>query len=277
MKKPAYFAIILTVLMTAALLPGCGEANQGEAVDSGGIQLEVGADIATVVEDAAVQSGDAFRASDLPIDEGLRLEYAANPSGTSTPVSFTLKGPWKFTSSPEDATMIVAVSSKKGVPSEKEFPDAAIAAGTSWIAGASGNEYVYEGRDDTAWLSYGRVTADGRIITYTSPSKALVFPLTVGDKWNDSYSEETGSQTTVVVAENEVLSRNQLTVPAGTFDAWLVQTKVTAKSRTTSASTIDYSWYVPGIGRAAEIISLPGEKHTPFKTAQAFYRLKNHN
>ena len=79
-----------------------------------------------------------------------------------------------------------------------------------------------------------------------------------------------------ITAENTLLAKNKLTLPVGTFNAWLLQTRVTAKTRGTTTTTLDYTWFVPGIGRAAEIISMPNEHREVFNTAKAFYRLKSY-
>ncbi|MBK5226343.1 MAG: hypothetical protein JJD96_07255 [Thermoleophilia bacterium] len=274
MKRATYITAFLIIV---AILSGCGETRHGDEPREDGLQLEAGADIATTEQGTATTAADLYTAADLPIDTNLQLEFETNRPGTTTPVSFNLEGPWKFTNGPREATLTLAMSEKAMAPESKQFPEASVVAASSWDRGASGDEYIFQSKDDSTLYSYGRSFPDGRVTVYSAPSRALIFPIAPGDSWVDSYTEEGSGKPVEITAENTLLAKNRLTLPAGTFNAWLLQTRVTAKTGgTTTTTTLDYTWFVPGIGRAAEIISMPNEHREVFSTARAFYRLKSY-
>ena len=265
------------LLVAAIMIGGFGDSGSGGKTTAGGpLQLEAGADVATVENGAAISDGSAFLASDLPLDAGQQLLYAVNAPGTTVSINFDLEGPWRFTNGLGQSSFVVRTAAKDGAPNQDQFPDASVVSISSPSKSAAASEYIFESKDDRAWSSYGRVTATGTTVLYTAPSKALVFPMSVGDSWTDGYSEISDGQTTQITAENTVVANNQLIVPAGTFNAWLLQTKVSATSNAGSTVTIDYSWFVPGVGRAAEIVSQPDERQMPFSKARAFYTLKSY-
>lgn len=262
-------------LCTVLLLSACSD-KQSESIPGDSVQLEAGAQVATVEQSTNQAGNGSFNSTDLPIDPGRQLVYASNRPGTKVPVSFDLAGPWMFDGGPGEATLTVTISSTDSAPASGQFTDAVAASGASWTQSAAGTEYNFQSKDDSTLYSYGRSFANGGLVVFSSPSRALIFPMAVGDNWIDTYTEQGDGKPVEVVAENTVLARNQLTVPAGTFDAWLLQTKVTAKSAGITTTTLDYSWFVPGVGRAAEIISQTDERREVFGTARAFYRLKSY-
>ena len=281
MKRPAKIVLLLAIALllavpaAAIILAGCGESKHGDSGQDDTVQLEAGAQVST--GQTATASGDSvFSGTGLPIVPGRQLVYDSNIPGTPATVSFDLNGPWRFASGPVEATLTVAMVAKDRAPDQRQFGDASVAAATSWNSAAAA-EYNFQSRDETSWYSYGRSFTDGRpTVTYSSRSRALVFPMSAGDSWVDVYTERQNGRIADVTAENRVLSRNELTVPAGTFNAWLLQTRVTSRSAGATTTTTDYSWFVPGVGRAAEIISQPGERDDQFSTAKAFYRLKSY-
>ncbi len=283
MKRAVHLAIFfIAALAIAGLIAGCGNSSS-DLTPAQSLTSDSGAGASTVMQGASATVTDAsYSSADLPLADGTLLQYASNRAGAAVQVYFDLEGPWKFTSGPQETTLKVATARIDTAPQQQEFPNASVSTYSYWasasssIRSASGSEYLFQGKDDSAWTIYGRVTADGRAITYSNPSKALAFPLTAGESWTDSYTETDDNGKTDVIAENTVLARNRLTVPAGSFDAWLLQTKISSKTRGETITSIDYSWFVPGIGRAAEIISLPGERNPNFSSARAFYRLKSY-
>ncbi|MCL4474435.1 MAG: hypothetical protein M1539_06625 [Actinobacteria bacterium] len=271
-----YFLIAALALLPAATLlaAGCGESKHGDSGQDPAV-AQAGAQVST----SGASSGaglEAFNAVDLPITPGHEVVYDSNSPGTVASVSFDPIGPWKFASGPTDASLSVSLLATSQSPDSRQFADASVSSGTSWNSAAA-SEYTFQSRDSSTWFSYGRSFADGRpSVTYSARSRALVFPMTVGTNWVDTYTERDGGSISDVTAENRVIARNQLTVPAGTFDAWLLQTKVSSKSGGATTTVTDYSWFVPGIGRAAEIISKTDERNDVFSTARAFYRLKSY-
>lgn len=273
-------ALVLPVAIVSGF--GCGDSGDYSAAPAEEFSLEAGADISATDQEAgaagsgAVGDTDVFTAADLPLGAGSELVFVANTPGTETQVIFDLEGPWDFTFGARQATLTVSMQPAESGFSSASYPEAQVAARSSWSPSPDLVEYNFQSLDSNYWTAYGRSDVEGRVVTFTSPSRAMMFPMAVGDFWIDSYSEVVDGRSTDITAENTVLAKNQLTVPAGSFDAFLLQTKVTAKPRGRQAtSTIDYTWFVPGIGRAAEIISLPDEKNEVFGAASAFYRLES--
>ncbi|MBI5870623.1 MAG: hypothetical protein HZB44_06685 [Actinobacteria bacterium] len=276
--------IALAMVLSAAMVSGfgCGDSGDYSAAPGEEFSLEAGADIsasgqeAGVADSGAVGDADVFTAADLPLGAGSELVFVANTPGTDTQVIFDLEGPWDFTFGAKQATLTVSMQPAESGYSSASYPEAQIAARSSWSPSPDRVEYNFQSLDSNYWSAYGRSDEEGRVVTFTSPSRAMMFPMAVGDSWIDSYSESADGHMTDITAEITVLAKNQLTVPAGSFEAFLVQTKVTAKPRSRQAtSTLDYTWFVPGIGRVAEIISLPDEKNEVFGAASAFYRLES--
>jgi len=262
------YAVALLLLMVLTL-SACGNSGYGETPES----LTVGAALQSGAETGGAQSDGTLDAADMPLRAGVQLVYDANTPGTPASVDFDIAGPWDFSNGPAQATLTVDITAAGDAPAGEDFPEAAVAAAASWAPATALPEYNFQSIDAGVWRIYGRSFTDGNSTLYTPPSQALIFPLSVGDSWTDSYTEAGAGKPVEVAAENVVLARNQLTVPAGTFDAWLLRTRVSSVSAGATVSTIDYSWFVPGIGRAAEIISQPGERRDEFTTARSFYRL----
>jgi hypothetical protein len=97
----------------------------------------------------------------------------------------------------------------------------------------------------------------------------------VGDSWQDNYTEADNDTRLDVSTTNTVLSFSEITLPAGTYDAFLVQSLVVADSADGTATTTVYTWFTPDIGRVAEIVSMTDETEEVFDTAAAFYRLND--
>lgn len=277
----AFAVMVITAVMMAG--SGCGSSSESGSLPDDGFSLEAGGEVsvsgpgdeATVTD--AVLGEDVFSAADLPLEEGRKLEFAANKPGVSTQVIFNLEGPWKFTSGAEEATLTVSMEPKVNGFSYESFPDAQVVAVSSWSPAPDLVEYNFQSKDDDGWTAYGRSDEDGRVVSYANTSRAMSFSMAVGDSWVDSYTELENGRSIDVTTESTVLAKNRLTVPAGSYDAFLLQSKVTAKPRgRQETTTLDYTWFVPGIGRAAEIISLPDERREIFSTASAFYRLTSY-
>ncbi|MHB8792372.1 MAG: hypothetical protein ACYC6O_03425 [Thermoleophilia bacterium] len=274
-------ALVLTALLFTGF--GCGGSADNGSPGEEQLSLEAGADVSVSDQNtdttgsSAVDGTDVFTAADLPVEAGRELVFSANTPGTSTQVIFDIEGPWSFMNGARQSTLTVSTQPAESGFSAKSFPEAQIVTRSSWSPSPNLVEYNFQRRDDHSWTAYGRSDEDGRIVTYTNPSEAMIFPISVGDSWVDRYTEVVDGHSTDVIAENKIVARNQLTVPAGSFDAFLLQTRVTAKPRGRQTTTVwDYTWFVPGIGRAAEIISLPDEKLETFDTASAFYRLESY-
>lgn len=262
--------IITILLMIFALSPGCG-GEQEAALDS---QLE---DEGTVsVEQGLAQIGEpVFNSADLPVAAGTRLEYLANAPGSTTPVRFDLEGPWDLTAATTAVTMTAEYIDRADGPLDDDLPDADLVIRYYWDNGVEPTEYVYQSLDESAWHIYGRSDQGGGLLELEGTSRALLFPMATGDRWTDNYTENSNGDRRAVVAEHAVLALNEVKVPAGTYNAFLVQTRVTESSPEATTTAIVYTWFAPGAGRVAEIVSIPGETDELFTTARSFYRLKD--
>lgn len=271
-RKIILIPIVLILLAGAAALgTGCGEEKPETPLVPAGEQAETtdAADSAAAIE--------ALGPGDLPTEIGNRRVYAANEAGTGATVSFSTEGPWDFSTGPDAATLTITIISKETAPRQDRFPDATIAARHTWTPQPSRTEYSFQDLDQAAWMAFGRSgREDEQLVVFPSPSRVLVFPATVGKSWTDNFSQYSEGRTIEVVAENTIVAFNSLTVPAGTFNAFLLQTKITTREGENTATAWDYMWLVPGIGRAAEIVSRPGETDEVFSTAYAFYRLRDY-
>lgn len=265
-----FFLVIPLALETAVFITGCGgqpSGPPGNGQDAG---------ISTAVEEGEAATKDTLVSEDLPAAIGTRLEFAANDAGTPVKVSFDLEGPWDFTFGPDSSTLTITVIAKETAPLEDRFPEATIAARSSWTPSPSQVEYNFQDIDESSWKAFGRSGQGDRLVIYSSPSRALMFPAAVGQRWSDTYIQSDDNKSVEITADNLIVSLNTLTVPAGTFEAYLLQTRITATEDGAATTAWDYIWLVPGIGRAAEIISRPGEAREVFDSAYAFYRLKNY-
>lgn len=249
-----------------ALLAGCGTQAEQPAGNQT-IEVELG---------APPTQAPVLNAEDLPTQAGSRMDYLANMPGTGTSVVFNLSGPWNFAAGPSDASLTIVTIEAAVAPGEDFFPEANVAAQSSWSPATVAEEYNFQDKDGSSWRSYGKFGPDGRLRTYSTGVRALIFPAAIGSAWTEAYSEIESGRTINIRAENQVVARNRLTVPAGTFEAFLLQTRVTSTSDGRSSVVWDYTWFVPGIGRAAEIISLPDESDEVFGNASSFYRLESY-
>jgi len=142
----------------------------------------------------------------------------------------------------------------------------------------SGKEYNFQNKDDAGWRSFGRMGPLERLRSYSDGVNVLKFPMGVGSTWTENYTETEGGRVLDVTAENTVLAMGRVRVPAGAFNnGYLLQNKVTVTSGGVSTVTWDYIWFVPGVGRVAEIISQPGEKKDVFRSAKSFFRLQEYH
>lgn len=260
--------IIATIII--ALLPavaGCGEEKQAQVntvLDSGAIEIEQGL-VASVA--------DALSSGELPVGTGTTLTYLASNPGSEASVRFDLEGPWDLANGPEAAVLTTEYLDFDGGPLDGELPGADLVVRYHWSSGAIPDEYLYESLAADAWRVYGRADSSGLRIELEGNSSALLLPLTVGSSWTDSYTSVGNERESAVTAENTVLAFNEIEVPAGTYDAFLLQTRITEQRTPETVTAIVYTWFAPGVGRVAEIVSLPGEDDDVFSTAAAYYRL----
>ena len=276
----AVSSMFLATMLALLSLAGCGSAQTGALSE-----LDQGVTVA--VEQAGVVAGEEpLTAADIPADAGTVLTYVTNVPGTSVSVDFNLDGPWSFSQGPNAEIMTASFTGTDAAPEAGQFSAAGLVSFLSWTPSPASvqqsaygtvraSQYNFEAMSDTALVSYGRFGPDDRLRTYSSPVRILVFPLATGSSWTESYTENEAGASLPVVAENTVVSRNRLRVPAGEFDAFLLQTRVTSGTGGAAVVTWDYAWLAPGIGKVAEIISFPGEHSEEFSQARFFYRLQD--
>jgi len=258
---PAFFLFLLLVLA------GCNNdqsylppVEQGQAT--------------TIEAGASTQSQPILTAADLPLNTGTKLVFWANEPGVPAKVDFNLEGPWDLSTGPTSSTLQISFLPKETAPDYNLFPEADIVARLTWEPPRSGEEYIFQSLDAGSWRSYGKSDSRGATI-YSMPTQALLFPAGVGKNWASAYTRNQHGINLEVLESCQIVGFNKLTVPAGTFDAFLLQVRVAAKSGENSTINWDYIWIVPGLGRAAEIVSQAGEQDPLFNTAYAVYRLKS--
>lgn len=264
------YIMLCFLVLAAALAGGCGDKPDEPITFQGEGEQEVSA------ADESTADEDGVTAVDLPTKIGSRLVYAANKPGTGVDVSFDLDGPWDFTDGPDSLKLTIAQISKETAPGENRFPDATIAARSSWEPRTDQVEYSFQEVNDQAWLSYGHSGRGESMVAYSSPSRILIFPASVGRSWVDVYDQTENGKVAEIVAENSIVAYNKITVPAGAFPAYLLQRKITSVTDGSTSVTWDYLWIVPGIGMAAEMVSMPGERLEAFRKAYSYYRLKEY-
>ncbi|MFA5809568.1 MAG: hypothetical protein WC935_04410, partial [Thermoleophilia bacterium] len=135
-RKKIYLMFIAASLALSMLIWGCGEskhsADQGEDT--------------TITVAATSMPADSLTAADLPLDIGSRLVFASNTPGKPVDVSFTLEGPWNFSSGPNTMTLNMTMVAPEAAYSAEEFPDANVAVLSSWSPGAEGLEYNFQNK-----------------------------------------------------------------------------------------------------------------------------------
>ncbi|MHB1464869.1 MAG: hypothetical protein ACYCXU_07125 [Thermoleophilia bacterium] len=257
---------VLALALALLAASGCGS-------DSGS---QPAASTATVAAGAALSSQPSLSASDLSLDAGQTSVFLANASGVPAKVNFTLEGPWDLSDGPADAALTISMVSKNSAPGSEHFPDATVAARLSWNPARGPDEFNFETLGNDAWQSFGKSGGQG-LVLYSLPADALEFPATVGSNWSSVYSRTGTGASVGVIESSKIVGYGKLTVPAGTFDAFLLQTRVAVDSGAPASTvTWDYIWFVPGVGRAAEIISQGDEQNPLFTSAYAVYRLKSY-
>ena len=261
-------AILLTT--AAILISGCTDNGAGT------LTIQEQGEPETAPTDESAVDSEGITNADLPADVGNRKRYAANKPGTAGDISFNLDGPWDFSDGPDSLTLTLALILKMTAPGEGQFPEATMAAKSSWEPRTGEIEYSFQEITDEAWLSYGHTGRNESMSTYSTPSRLLVFPATVDRSWVDVYERSENNEVAEIIAENEVIAFNRLTVPEGTFSAYLLQRKIPTVTNKSSSLTWNYLWIVPGIGMAAEVVSLPDERQEVFDNAYSFYRLKEY-
>ncbi|RJQ41817.1 MAG: hypothetical protein C4534_11425 [Gaiellales bacterium] len=260
-------------MLAGGFLAGCGDGEEA-VVDSGlesqeGVSLEQGIDAATT---------PALWAADIPSAGGTTLEYLADaPGAGGIPVDFSLEGPWDLSRDSAQARLTVENIDLEDSPLPEGLTGSGLVSRYSWEGNALPDEYVYQSLDESSWRIHGRSdAAAAEVRELAGVSRILLFPLTPGGGWTDSYTETVDGEQRDLTVAYSVLSYGELSVPAGDFDAFLVQARVTDVGPDDTASAIVYLWFVPGIGRAAEIDSLPGEDDALFSRASAYYRLADY-
>ena len=268
--------VIILAVMLVLVASDCSD-TQDKSLLMERAAIDTATEPAPIVKaGAAVGTGAVLNASDLPYEIGAKLVFAANSTRSPAKVDFDLEGPWDLTKGPDTLTLTMVPVDKPEAPYADQFPDATVVVRSSWEPALVEDKYIFEDLGSETWLSFGNSGAD-RLVVFSRPSHALIFPAAVGDQWVDNYQQTEDGRVTDIRAENRIVAYNSLEVPAGRFDAFLLQTRVTATSSNDSISTWDYVWLVPGVGRAAEIVSLPGEKDEVFGKAYSVYRLQAYN
>lgn len=261
-------AVCLLIMISLSGSAGCGEEDQ--AIVESALDTD---DTITSQQGLVELEGPIFTADDLPVATGTRHEFSVNTPGTETPVEFDLEGPWDFDIGVTAATMTTEYIDIDDGPLDDELPEATLVSRYEWENSVAPTEYIYQSLETTSWNIFGRADDDGLTLELANNAHALLLPLSVGYSWQDNYIELDDEIEREIVTTNTVLSFNEISVPAGSYDAFLVQTTVNAGDSGDATSVTVYTWFAPGIGRVAEIVSLADETEAVFDTAESFYRL----
>ena len=234
-------------------------------------------------DDATLYAGENPQ---IPINFASSYYRSVEAISNMNPVYFGLEGPWYFNMTTPFKHIETVVGIHEA-PDASQFPQATYAISYLFIASGGhrieGYEYCSNDATQKKWLEWGytiQYTVMGdvyptkEVITYKNPmdKKTLepitkvTFPLAVGD--SGSISPEYGD--TGIEASNagmfEVVAEGKITVPAGTFDALLIEYDMTPSAEF-SATELQYAWWVSGVGVVAAAQSLPNELGPLFEEA----------
>lgn len=220
-----------------------------------------------------VPAGPTLFAGELPVSPGTSLTYAVNDPGSTARVDFNLEGPWSFDDNETGAILRTTYLDPAEAPLADAFTGATSVVLYEWESAAAPDEYIYQALDESSLKVFGRSDESAVKVMLEGTSRMLLFPMSTGNTWQDSYVEVSGDEQRDVSATSTVLAYDEIDLPAGTYDAFLLQTRVVAVEDDGATDVIVYTWFTPGIGRVAEIVSLPGEEDEVFTVAAAFFRL----
>ena len=123
--------------------------------------------------------------------------------------------------------------------------------------GAAAHTHVYTREGN--WLRYP-LESRGKPVDYTfaSPLPAYAFPLEVGKSWSAKVKASTPeeSRARTVRVDGKVLRKERVKVPAGEFDAIVIQRTAYAgdASQAYSETRVRHTeWYAPALGRAVRL------------------------
>jgi hypothetical protein len=216
--------------------------------------------------------------------------YTVEATSSINPVYFDLKGPWYLwmTTPFKIREEIIGIHE---APDAAEFPQATYAVRDLVIC-SGGHRYIstsYMSNDAGAktWLMWGEVDefiipGDEQVTKYVakvvspadkktpSPYVVMRFPMSVGTSSNIESVYIPGLGMTDTGTLN-VVAEGKVTVPAGTFDALLVQRTVNLSQSGVNAKRIEYLWMVKDIGPVAMAKSLPNVIGPTFDEATGYY------
>ncbi len=91
--------------------------------------------------------------------------------------------------------------------------------------------------------------------SYSELFPRIKFPLTDGKSWNWEGQEITEEETNTIYLNANVIGKEQIKVPAGTFEAMRVETKITS---TSGSKSIVNEWYAKNVGLVKMTANLEG-------------------
>lgn len=199
---------------------------------------------------------------DIPSEPGVAWDMARYEGAEPLPVQLQVAGPWTFTAGDGWARYTSEIVDPASVPE---------------IGGYSGYDFVLKAPEGASDAYYVRKVADGWM---TQLGKVTV---TDGQASSGAYGQpmklwpvdmEIGGSYPVADSENfrvdaTVLSRNTVTVPAGTIsDAYLVRFVFTPKAEGGIEGT-QYYVLAPGVGVVAMFSAAAGDEATGFTALQS--------
>jgi hypothetical protein len=204
-------------------------------------------------------------------------------------VYFDLGGPWYFNMT-TPYKYIEEVIGIHEAPDAAHFPQATYA--VRYLVIGSGGARIwgtsYRSNDATemAWKTWGSTIeyfptgeqySRKEIVRLRSPhdkktpvSQTIAsFPMSLGQTGSVDavYAEGDWGNQVSGSATYEVVAEGKLTLPAGTYDALLVEYRWTSPLNGKQFTQFEYVWFVPGIGAAVDVQSLPNILGPAFEDA----------
>lgn len=191
------------------------------------------------------------------------------------PVSIDLAGPWDYTDGPVDQEQSVPTMPVTNVPGVESFPDA------THVDAKGGGNFSFKREEEDGQYSLGfsvlsKVDQGPREFVFVFNPPALLYPrvIEVGSEWVNEFRMETEFGIQMNKETHQVLANNSIKLPYGDLaNCFLI--RITSVNPDNADKLYRYTWYVPGIGYVASIISHQGESDSVFGVAEVMTRLKD--
>lgn len=208
---------------------------------------------------AAVPAAAVLSSVTPPAGIGTRWTTLRAPGG-STPISFSVSGPWKFGAGKGWRTSACEIVDPKTVPSAERFKDATLAVRSR---GRAGTDYVLYRVGATWWDHLGTVRVRGaKVSPDPLPQPQHFIPLVF--EIGKTYSVEESSAYTM---STTVLAKSTADLPAGKIEDAYLMRFVYAPTDGNTAPTVYYYIFASDKGCVAVIRPTAGDEASGFTAA----------